>query len=142
MERTNREVLSTLEQDILQPEVVTAAIRKALEKLHPQDPTAHDKLRADLTAVEAGLAHLAEAITSGGDIPALLNAVKEQDKRRVYLQEELHAVEGLEKVTQLDLGRIEDRLREKLTDWQGLLQRQPVQARQILRKSLTNGWTG
>jgi len=136
MERTNREVLSTLERDILQPKVVEAAVRKALERLRPQDPKEHDKLTVDLAIVEAEAAHLAEAIASGGDIPALLDAVKEREKRRAYLQEELQAVEGLEKIAQLDLGKVKQDLRDRLTDWQGLLQRQPVQARQILRKLL------
>ncbi len=134
LEHTNQEVLRTLEQDILQPKVVEAALRKAIERLRPSEDTSQqDSSKADLAIVEAEIARLTQAIVEGGDIPSLVAAVKERERRRAYLQGELDAAEGLEKV---DLGRIEEDLRDRLTDWQGLLQRQPMQARQILRKLL------
>ncbi len=134
LEHTNQEVLRTLEQDILQPKVVEAALRKAIERLRPSEDTSQqDSSKADLAIVEAEIARLTQAIVEGGDIPSLVAAVKERERRRAYLQGELDAAEGLEKV---DLSRIEEDLRDRLTDWQGLLQRQPMQARQILRTLL------
>ncbi len=138
----NRAVLSTIESDILQPGVVEAAIRKAIYQLRPTEgESKRDALKADLTVVEAEIAHLTEAIAKGGDIPSLVAAIKEREERRERIEAEIGAAESLERVAQLDLGRIDLDLRDRLTDWQGLLQRQPVQARQILRKLLVGRLT-
>jgi len=50
------------------------------------------------------------------------------------LAEELAIVDGTGRLGDLDVERLRRTLGEWLDDWRGLLRRQPVQARQILRK--------
>src|SRR5262249_8024334 len=60
--------------------------------------------------------------------------VRERERERV--EQDLAGLAQLEQVTQLDWQQVGSDLRDRLTDWQGLLQRQPAQAQQILRTLL------
>ena len=134
---TDQAVLAAIEEQVLQPGVVEAAIEQALEKLRPLPNTAkRDSLAADLAIVEAEAEHLTQAIAQGGDIPSLVAAIKEREKRLAHFEAELRGLEQLEMIADLDLDTIRDKLREQLQDWQGLLRRHTPQARQILRKLL------
>ncbi len=135
----NQAVLDTLEQDLLRPEVIERAIAKAVERLRPdqsQLDVQRGKMKADLAQVEEELARLTTAIASGGDLPSLLQGIKDRERRRAHLREQLAALESCEQVSQFDFRQIEQELRARLEDWRGLLCRQVAQARQILRKLL------
>ncbi len=53
----------------------------------------------------------------------------------------LVAAENLQLVAGFDPKAVQEDLRKRLADWQGLLQRQPAQARQILRKMIVGRLT-
>jgi len=77
---------------------------------------------------------LTEALVAGGQLQAIVTAIKEREGRRQRLAEELAIIEGAGRLGDLDVERLRRTLAERLDDWRGLLRRQPVQARQILRK--------
>ena len=62
--------------------------------------------------------------------------MKERHSRRAHLKTELAALDNRTKIASLDAARLCSNLRERLTDWQGLLHRQTAEARQILRRLL------
>ena len=103
MEATNREVLIAFERDVLAPAVIDEAVRKALERLRPSQATDEQQhsLRVELIKVGEELARLTAAIATGGDLPALLEAVREREHRRRRFQAELMSVEGLVRVSAL-----------------------------------------
>jgi hypothetical protein len=65
-----------------------------------------------------------------------VGAVNAREAQLETLRGELRALDQLTQVGQLGRIQLERTARECLTDWQGLLAGQPVQARQMLRKLL------
>jgi hypothetical protein len=75
-------------------------------------------------------------VAQGGDLTVLLEGIRARKQRRRALQEELAGLEGLRPVSARDLQDIQRDVEGRLTDWRGLLRRQLVQSRQILRRLL------
>jgi hypothetical protein len=65
-----------------------------------------------------------------------VEAVKAREAQQQAVRTELSALDQLTQVGRLDQALLERTARECLTDWQGLLAGQPVQARQMLKKLL------
>jgi hypothetical protein len=65
-----------------------------------------------------------------------VEAVKAREVQQQTVRAELAALDQLTQVGRRDRAQLERTARECLTDWQGLLAGQPVQARQMLRKLL------
>jgi len=70
---------------------------------------------------------------SGGSLPSIIHAIKDREARRARLQADLAALEQLQEVAGIDLGRLQRDLWTKLADWRGLLSRNVGDARQALR---------
>jgi len=139
MDLTNEAILKTIEQEILHPEVVQRALRRVLGELNaPTDTVVPHRtaLQAELAVLEQELARLAAGVAQGGDLTVLLEGIRAREQRRRALQEELAGLEGLRPVSARDLQDIQRDVEGRLTDWRGLLRRQVVQSRQILRKLL------
>ena len=134
MEIANREVLSTVEADLLRPEVVDSAIVKAVDLLRPSDESfeaQRAEFRAALARLDEELERLAAAVAQGGGRLTPRGAPEADDLRL-----QLAALEGRRRLASLDVKRLASQARECLTDWQGLLGRQPQQTRQILAELL------
>ena len=144
MDATDREVLSAVEKIILAPEVVHPAVEAAMKYLTPSADVV-DAERAAITSqldqLDAQLERLALAVASGGELAALLRLMKDLDRQRAGLRDRLTAVESLRRVAVLDVGRIEEDLNARLSEWRELLRRHVVQARQILRKLMVGRLT-
>jgi site-specific DNA recombinase len=129
-------VLTTLEADVLRPEVLTATLREAVAQLNPpqaEREAERERLRGARRRLETELDRLTEALASGGDLPSIVAAVKERQAQRNRVERELAELDDLTEIRSLDLQRIEQILRAKLDDWRGLLSRNVAQARQALR---------
>ncbi len=138
MDATNLEVLSAFERDVLAPQVIDEAVRKALERLRPSDAVEDQQrsVRVELVKLGQELTRLGAAIASGGDIPTLLEAAREREQRRHRLEAELISVEGLARMSALDVRRLELAIRERFDGWRGLLEREVDHARRVLTASL------
>ncbi len=140
MEAADRAVLGAIESDLLRPEVVEEALREAIrqrELSEDEAVTRREHLEGELHRIDGELAHYAEAIATAGQLEAILAAMTARESRKTHLRAELEKLTGRAKAASLDATRLRLSLRERLTDWQGLLRRQPTEARQILRKLLT-----
>lgn len=141
MDRSDDAVLTTIEQDVLQPEVVSRAIRKSLDQIkrltsREDYEAGRPPLERRLETVERDLARLTAAVTAGGDIPSLVEALKAREIERADLERELRARDQAVQVARLDTKSVEQALRAKLDEWKALLRRHAPQARQILKKLL------
>jgi DNA invertase Pin-like site-specific DNA recombinase len=134
MDAIDREVLATLQDDILRPSVIERAVALALEELSPRrQQAATGKLERELLEVRAECDRLAVAIGSGGPLDALLARLTTRQARRVELEGMLAAARTVAPTPGL---AIEQGLRSKLADWRGLLTRNVESGRDVLRALL------
>lgn len=134
----DRAILTVLEQDVLQPAIITKALEKALHQLQydREDPDQRrEVLTKEVRHLETELARFTQAIAAGGSLPTIMSAIQERETRRVKVQVELALLDGTP-IDQFDAGQVEQELRGYLTDWASLTSRNPAQTRQILRKLL------
>ena len=137
MEATDHAVLASIERDLLRPEIVERAIEFAIDELRPDSD---DSRRADILAeihrLDSELARLTAAIASGGDLPALLAAVKErQDRRerRERWERMLIELDAMSRIGRSELSCLEREIRHRLADWRAMLRREVPEARELLR---------
>jgi site-specific DNA recombinase len=129
-------VLETVRHRLLHPDDVLPIIEGAVRELQGSDAeTKRQHLEAELARLATELSRLAEAIAAGGGV-TLVEAVKAREAQQQAVRTELGALDQLIQVGRLDWALLERTARECLTDWQGLLAGQPVQARQMLKKLL------
>ena len=74
-------------------------------------------------------------MATGGSLSALLSAFHDREERRIRLNTELAALDGVP-FSHSDAVTMEHELRSYLVDWPSLAQRHRAQTRQILRKLL------
>src|SRR5690349_20749995 len=84
-------ILDVVEQDVLAPDVVEAAISEAIAALtapakSPQDTS---DLQRALRGVETELRNLTTALAAGGDLLTLIAAIREREQRRAQLERQL-----------------------------------------------------
>lgn len=84
-ERADLTVLRAIERDVLDPQVVEAALMLALDQLTQSDTTStarREELRAELARLETELARYAEAIADAGPLDTILQAIRMREDRR------------------------------------------------------------
>ena len=82
---------------LLAPEIVEGALADAVEALRARsggDEGRREALRREMGVAAAEQARLVEAIAGAGDIAALTKALKDRERRRAHLQQELAALDA------------------------------------------------
>jgi len=133
-------VLRAIERDVLDPEVVEAALALALQQLTQSDmgtAARRDELKAELIRIEAELARYAEAIADAGPLDTILRAIKVREQRRDTIRAELKML-APQKPREVDVGRIRATLSEYLNDWTAMARAGAVEARRLLREVLVD----
>ena len=85
MHLADETVLHAVTRDVLDPEVVAAALDLALRELEQPSTTAGarvDALKSELARLEAELSRYGEAIADAGPLETILRAVKVREQRR------------------------------------------------------------
>jgi site-specific DNA recombinase len=133
-------IVTAFQNDVLTVERVERTVRGALEDQseHPAQVEARRQaLTQALEKVESELERLTNAIAGGADLKSVLEALKNRERERDDLRTKIEHTEGLAKAAAAwDSGAHGEALRAALADWHGLLDAEPVVARQILRKLL------
>jgi len=133
MDRANGAFLETLRESVLTPRVVWRVVGRALELATAvsEDPESRRQpIQEELRQLDVEIARYTDAVGRDEPLPSLLEALRARERRRRELQAQIQELEGMARLVEgSGLGA-------KLTDWQGLLERQPIQARQLLRKLL------
>jgi hypothetical protein len=133
-------VLAALAHDVLNVAVVETALYKAIATLRA--PSDHEdrrgELREESARIGAEVARLAQAIAAGGEIPALVSAMQERERRRSYLRAEVAALERQATVRRDagDMTHALEVMQEALTDWQGILLQETGPARRAMQALL------
>lgn len=99
------------------------------------DPTSVRAREALIVALEAECARLADAIARGGRLDVLLRTLEDRQNRLAALRAEREAAQAIERPV-FDRAGTERRLRCLLDDWRGLLCRDVVSGRGVLRALL------
>jgi len=96
MEAANRVVLTTIEQEVLDPTLVARTIEKALdllERSQQDEYKAQDSLTTKLRQLDTELANLTAAIAMGEtDMEPLVAAVRERQRQRIGITQELQSI--------------------------------------------------
>jgi DNA invertase Pin-like site-specific DNA recombinase len=142
METADAAVLEALLDEILTPERLTDLTGRLLTRARSirETPDAgRAALERHLTEAEAAMARLTSAIAAGGDIPALIEAVKVQEAQRKAIVRRLEVLRRPSGLVFDDA--LERRLRAAVGEWRDALGSQVAQARQVVEKLLTGRLT-
>jgi len=110
-------VLTVVESNLLNPRVLEAAVRRAAKRLSRAGSLSPSSVQQDLAAVERELGNLAAPVAAGGDVPALVAALRDREAHRRLLLDRLRAA-SLPTSSPTDILA---ELQERLTDWRSLL---------------------
>ena len=124
-----------LAREALQPDVIDAAVTRALQLQADaaKDREAPGKAAEErLRNLDAEIARLTSAVAQGGDLPSILDALTARQAER----ERVAATLAVKPVTPVSLATSKKEMRARLEQWREMLQRQLPQARQILKKLL------
>jgi hypothetical protein len=86
-----------------------------------------------LGQTETALTRLTEAVTAGGAVATLVQAIREQERRQQTLRAELADLDR-PRVVPLSVGHLTAMLQTKAEKWHGLLRKHAPIARQMVRK--------
>ena len=138
MTPTNQAVLDTVAEELLSPQTVEAVVQRAMAALTEAPDREPERAAAqqNLAAVETELGRLSAAVAAGGDVPSLVTAITDRERRRVGLTEQIAALNALEAWPHRDQTALARDLHARLTEWRGLFGRHIGQTRQLLRKLL------
>ena len=129
-------VLRSVEEAVLDPKVVEAALTRAVERIASAGDRQQGlaKLRKELSRGQDELHRLVDAIAQGGDSKALTSAVREGEQRCEELKASIDALESGEWTSFKTNRQVRHDLHARIEDWRGLLRRHPAQGHQILKK--------
>jgi Recombinase zinc beta ribbon domain len=136
MVATDRAVLASIEQYVLHPEVIEAAISEAMRLLSPTPMDLEERrrrLRGEIAEIQSELVNLAAAIaTAGGRLETLVTAVMIRESRLEKLRSALNNLEGQSRMGRLDQRGLRQTLEQRIRDWQGLASRHMPLTRRVL----------
>ena len=139
-ERAELTVLRAIERDVLDPQVVEAALAFSLEQLTHVDTASaarREVLRAELERLDDELARYADAIGNAGPLDTILQAIKAREERRDAIRGELK-VFALQRSGELDPREVRTTLMGYLADWTTMARQGVIEARRLLREVLVD----
>jgi hypothetical protein len=135
-QRRSVPVLTSFREDLLDPVVLDRAFLKLRARLAATGAKATDRpatLQSELQRIEVGLGRLTQALADGGDIPSLLEAIREREAQRRAVLTEMEVARAAPTAAQPDAETALRELRRRVRHWQFLLTEETSQARQMLR---------
>ena len=140
MDRSDAAVLEAIQNDVMNPDVIAATLRKALARLKPTAKAAQARraeMERQLVDVNKQIERLTEALAVGGNVQTLVQAITNREEQRDTLTRQIASLAGAERAGQVDWTMVEKQLRGKLEEWRSLLRRHVPQARQVHKKLLS-----
>jgi hypothetical protein len=131
VERAHAAVIDAIEASVLHPDVVSAAIREALDELRrPQalDAGQGAALKEELRTLAGQVANLTSAVKLGGPLPALVAELQTVERRRAEITRTLKPGKGA--------PADEAKLQTLIGEWRGMFRNNDAIARQIIAQLL------
>jgi hypothetical protein len=136
MDELDREVLGTLAEAILSPELIEEVMTSARQKFDAGPGDDHERLRRELAALDRQQARLVDAVAAGGDaIPAIVTRLRTMETQRRELLAELKDVGA--SLPRFAWRDVERQIRQRLSDWKSVLTGDIARARHAFRQLLT-----
>jgi site-specific DNA recombinase len=137
MADTDTEVMAAVQDEILDPVVVEAALQEAFETLTaPASVARLPQWKARIAELDREMDRLTLAIASGGELSVLTNGVKARELERRRLQTDCDQLESWHHAGRVNVREVQRELRKRADDWRVMAARNVSQGRQILRKLL------
>ena len=95
-----------------------------------------DLVDVEIAKIERERARLVSAIAAGGDIPGLVDALKERETRRVSLEADRQVIAAQRPMQAASVARVRDELLELAQSWRHVLADDPTHARPIVSSLL------
>ncbi len=125
--------------EALDERLTEAAIEKALARIRSGDETRLSRkslVERELSLIEAYENNLVDAIAKGENMDPLLVKLREEERRKKQLIEELDQLMRPAGIVAIDEARLKRDLQGRVKDTKNLLGRHKAQARQMLKKLL------
>jgi hypothetical protein len=139
MRRIDREVLDAFREELLNPLVLDRALVKLRDRLQTQPHNAlrrAEALESERARIRQELGRLAAAIAGGAALSSVMDALRERERRRDAIANELAALRTDAARDLRQLADVESEIRGQLDDWRGMLGDDTAGARQMLRTLL------
>ncbi|MBX3305636.1 MAG: recombinase family protein [Nitrospira sp.] len=134
-EGLEKAVLKAL-SDLLHPRVLDRALQEAMEQLQPDQTrlgAERGKIEEQLAKTKAAQQRLTDAIAQGGSLEVLLEGLKREEAKQRDFTAELDRLSTIGP-NEWDVACIRREAKSRLGDIQGLLSRQPREAKAILKR--------
>jgi site-specific DNA recombinase len=139
MEVTDRSVLNAI-GELMTPDLVDDIIVRARQLAEPDHVNDYrERVARELEAAEQRVTRLCEAIELGaGDVRALVLRLQEAEQRRQELATRANAIADGPLASRVDWRAVERQGRRRLHEWRGLLGREPIEGRGVLKQLLAS----
>jgi len=141
IDEADEAILSDVEAFVLNPAVLTRAIRWALDKRSPTNRHAEaerQRLTDEHHAVTGEIDNLTRALAVGGDLSSLVAALRRAEEQRQGLDRALSALDAHMALTPATAADLEAVALSKVAEWRATLRQAVPEARGVLRRLLTD----
>ena len=133
MTDANAILIEALLDDVLDDSMLKDAIDEALRLVQGDGaPDRRARLDGEITKVDRERTRLVSAITTGGDIPGLVEALRDREATRTALEAERQALVSQRPMQKKSVDRIRDELLALAQSWRQVLSDDPTNARPIV----------
>jgi hypothetical protein len=142
MREVDDRVLSMLEGQMFDPDVLADAVTEAIRRIKGDNPARRRaEVKKRVASLTREVANLTQAIAAGAaSVPALVSALQAKDQERARLVADLAQLDSVDHMVSLKKDLKAD-LEVALVDWRGLIRANVQQARQIISKLLARKLT-
>jgi site-specific DNA recombinase len=137
MERADSAILTMLERELLDPEVLREAVARVRTLARGRGQSAEARRTEITTAiakVDAELVNLTGALASG--LSSVIDGIRDREKLRTSLTRELETLDSRQTVAGLDPRIVDRKIDKAIREWQQTIRTHIPQARQMIRKLL------
>jgi hypothetical protein len=126
-------VIEALLDDVLDKSMVAEAIDEAVRLLQPEArPSREDSMRRELAQLETERARLVRAITLGGELEDLIEALRDRERRHQELKEQLRTCRSRPPMSTAEINHLRFTLTGLANGWSQILRDEPEHARPII----------
>jgi DNA invertase Pin-like site-specific DNA recombinase len=139
MERFDAEVIEAIESSVLTPEIIMAAVRRAVEVIEAkrrQEPDCTKRIEADIVKLQKKIANLTAAIAEGQAPASVVTAISAHESELTHLKADLTRFAAQPALAELDRARLQRELKARISQFRSLLRDNVPRARQALGKLL------